>query len=330
MLDREAKSSPPEGEFITWMWKPSVRIGDKILATLQILGVQGSPNVDGQDVSTKPSSWTGLDRNRGVELALSRGIVLSHKQLRAIHGKKAFFAHADLSGDLSFCDFYDTDFRCCTIHQMQASHPKLLKCVFSEDISPEKLTPASNRSEQYKEVNCTTFNGCTLNSAEFNASTMCFADFRICDLSASMFIAAKLVGASFYDCGLNKVDFSYTHCEGAVFNISSGKQIKFFNAYCTDAQFKHGDFSETSFISATLDRALFEDVILTGADFSRASLKESNLLGARGLTEEQLRQAKTLEGAKLPPHLAQKLADLVKNVSTSKRPPPSATELRGD
>jgi uncharacterized protein YjbI with pentapeptide repeats len=98
--------------------------------------------------------------------------------------------------------------------------------------------------------------------------------------------------------------------------ISAGKsqqeQTTFNVADCSHAKFLGiSDFTGASFKGATLDDAVFEGVDLSGADFARASMVRADLSQALGLTEEQLKKAKTLHAAKVPGDLRSALAQLV-------------------
>jgi uncharacterized protein YjbI with pentapeptide repeats len=71
------------------------------------------------------------------------------------------------------------------------------------------------------------------------------------------------------------------------------------------------DFSGATFEGANLDGAVFDDVNLSKVDFTRASMVGSDLSRAFGVTEEQLKKAKSPHGAKVPEDLRAALAPLL-------------------
>jgi uncharacterized protein YjbI with pentapeptide repeats len=71
-------------------------------------------------------------------------------------------------------------------------------------------------------------------------------------------------------------------------------------AKLSNANLYEADLNEANLRGADLHRADLRRANLRGADLHRADLRRANLRGAKRWTEEQLKQAKTLEGATMP------------------------------
>jgi len=65
-------------------------------------------------------------------------------------------------------------------------------------------------------------------------------------------------------------------------------------------EFMRADLSGADFSDADLSGASFEGADLSGADFTEADLRGTNMYGAKGLTDEQIRDFK-LRGARFDP-----------------------------
>jgi hypothetical protein len=71
-------------------------VGKELERVLDGIGIRTWSSVDFDDISLKPATWTGLAENSEKDLALTRGVRLSHKSLRRISAESAFFANAQL------------------------------------------------------------------------------------------------------------------------------------------------------------------------------------------------------------------------------------------
>lgn len=124
-----------------------------------------------------------------------------------------------------------------------------------------------------------------------------FVENRSFDLSGIEFENAIFIGAVFGYADFRNADFYASDLSSAIFS----------KANLTHAEFIRSDLTDANFYDAILDGANFYATILDGADFTLASLANANLFTAIGLTAEQLSQASTLFGAKLPTVLDQEL-----------------------
>jgi hypothetical protein len=93
--------------------------GDNLLTRI---GYETYAELRDDDVSTKPSAWTGLEQNADEEIAQVKGADLEGRDLRHADAGGAFLVKAKLSGarlrgadfddaDLRAADFYDADLR---------------------------------------------------------------------------------------------------------------------------------------------------------------------------------------------------------------------------
>jgi uncharacterized protein YjbI with pentapeptide repeats len=73
-----------------------------------------------------------------------------------------------------------------------------------------------------------------------------------------------------------------------------------FGANLRNANLHRANLSKANLSEADLHRARLTEADLTEADLSNASLSDADLGEARGVTNEQLRAAKSLEGATMP------------------------------
>ena len=295
-------------------------MGEQILWVVSKMGIERAPFVDNADISTKPPSWTGLDANRDAELALCKGAAFegtasSFKRFRKIYARHAFFAKAVLTYvDLNLSDFTDADFRLANIRHTKAVGSVFNHCQFSDPVLLPGVAPAD---DSFEKAHAAFFEECYFGGAWFDQANMSFVRARYSDFRRASFFEARCVGTLFEECWLERSEFRNAHCNYAFFNQEKAasfqqpptlKAVDFSGADCSDAKFVGCNLSSATFDSAVLDRATFENVDLTGAYFGKASLQDTDVSTAKGLTEQQLRQAKTLYHAKLPSNLAVKMA----------------------
>jgi uncharacterized protein YjbI with pentapeptide repeats len=134
-----------------------------------------------------------------------------------------------------------------------------------------------------------------------------YAVLRNANLNSAKLDFSMLIGANFENARLNQTKFDNANLNQA--NLKG--------AYANGASFKHAQLIKSNLEKSFLIMADFESAVLmeanlTGADLSGANLKNCNffkadLRGASGLTAEQLREAKTLQSAKLDPSLMEQV-----------------------
>lgn len=118
---------------------------------------------------------------------------------------------------------------------------------------------------------------------------------EIVDLSDADLNKANLVGINLRDADLKDVSLIYanmhlTQLPGA--NLS--------DADLSDADLSNADLRSASMHAADLRGANLSNANLSGDDLSSADLSRANLSHAKGVTTEQLRRAKSLQGAIMP------------------------------
>jgi uncharacterized protein YjbI with pentapeptide repeats len=119
-----------------------------------------------------------------------------------------------------------------------------------------------------------------------------------------------LVGASMRGVNLNHTDMGRLVLSGSDFTNAKLNGSSLWRADLTDAYLWGTNFAGASFWRADLAKANLTRADLSGADLSEANLSEANLSeadlsgaileNAKGITEEQLREVKSLQGAIMP------------------------------
>ncbi|NJO31190.1 MAG: pentapeptide repeat-containing protein [Richelia sp. SL_2_1] len=176
-------------------------------------------------------------------------------------------------------------------------------------------------------LNNAKLSGANLSGANFYGAKLSGANFYGADLSGAKLSGAKLSGANFYGADLSRAYLSGANLNGANFysanlssaNLSSanlcfanlsGANLCFanlFSAYLSSAKLNGANLSGANFFSANLS-----DTKLSGADFSgtklsNANLSGANLIEAKNLTPEQIKQAKNWEKAVYTPEFYKQL-----------------------
>lgn len=136
-----------------------------------------------------------------------------------------------------------------------------------------------------------------LNYVNLKGSNMNSANLSNSSLIESNLESARLNQANFENSNLNQVNLRNAYASGANFK----------DAFLIKAQFQSALLIKANFNNAYLMEADLQNCYLMGADFENASLYKADLRGAKGLSVEQLRKAKTLYLAKLDKDLQDQL-----------------------
>jgi len=143
---------------------------------------------------------------------------------------------------------------------------------------------------------------CSVGIGPGNNLALC--EFADNNLSGSNLAEANLTMARFSDSNMRGSDFSGAILVGTVFESCNLSGSDFRDADLTHAETGGNNFSGTSFINANLSYADLGGSNLTNADFSGATLTGADLSGANLngaiISQEQLDQAASIEGAVLP------------------------------
>jgi uncharacterized protein YjbI with pentapeptide repeats len=143
--------------------------------------------------------------------------------------------------------------------------------------------------------------GADLSGANLSGADLIDADLIDADLSGATLDDADLSGADLIDADLSNATLDNADLDNAdlsnadlsetdLFGADMGDGANLSGAILIDANLSEADLSDAYLFQANLSEA---DLI--GADLSNARLN-----GAKGVTEEQLEQVKTLEGATMP------------------------------
>ena len=147
--------------------------------------------------------------------------------------------------------------------------------------------------------------GANLNWADLSGTDLSGADLRNAHLSGANLNWADLSGVEMSGADLSDADLSETDLNEADLSnaILSGADLG--GAVLRDADLIDADLIDADLIGADLSGADLSGAYLNEADLSGAYLNEADLsgadlIGAKGVNEEQLEEAKSLEGATMP------------------------------
>jgi uncharacterized protein YjbI with pentapeptide repeats len=143
-----------------------------------------------------------------------------------------------------------------------------------------------------REANLTGANleGADLSGANLHWATLREADLQEASLGNVNLSGAFLDKADLHDAWLNRADLS----------DASLKEVNLQNAYPQDVDLRRADVRRSDLRKAYLFKADLSKADLSKVNLSKANLSKVNLRGAKGVTNEQLRAATSLEGASMP------------------------------
>lgn len=144
---------------------------------------------------------------------------------------------------------------------------------------------------------------CFLPRTNLNYVNLTGSNLNSADISSAFLIETNLANARMNQTNLKNSNLNQANMSGA---YASGASLK--NAYMIKANMEGCFLIKTDFRNAFLMEANLQNAYLTGANFENTSLYKADLRGAKGLTAEQLRKAKTLYLAKLDPEIQEELA----------------------
>src|SRR5215472_1845123 len=171
-----------------------------------------------------------------------------------------------------------------------------------------------------------TFVGSDMRGASFFGSNFANADLTRADLRGANLFGSDFMNANFTDAnvagvtghGVNLVGANLTRANFQGANMTGGelmrvnaRQCRFDGANLFGVNLTQGRFDGASFRDAQLVGAILTGGVFTGADFRgavlmHASLAGADLSGAKGLTQEQVGQACSAAGTRLPTGLVPK------------------------
>jgi uncharacterized protein YjbI with pentapeptide repeats len=144
------------------------------------VGYRTYADLTDDDVSTKPSGWTGRKETADVEIAQVKGADLEDRDLRNANASGAFLVNARLAGaDLRGAMLWQADLR-------------------GADLERANLTGASLTRSNISDAN--------LSRADLSAASLSHADLSAADLSGANLIHADLAFAKLRDADLSAAD----------------------------------------------------------------------------------------------------------------------------
>lgn len=165
----------------------------------------------------------------------------------------------------------------------KSAAPKQRKpIVFDPENTFERWTPAQLLAYPYELEQCR-FADCDLGEADLRNLRFIDCQFERCNLALAkvgnagfqnvQFIECKLTGLQFTACRdmLFEVQFERCKLDYASFFGKKMPRTPFVQCSLREVDFTNADLTEAVFQESTLDRALFNDTQLGGADFTTAS-----------------------------------------------------------
>jgi len=306
-LDEPNPIVRPDGP-LPW-WKPEALVAAAVSVARRV-PARDHAEVVAEDVSTKPSGWTGVETKRAEEMGQVRPVVFRGTRLCRLQAQGSFLANAVFDGgaDLRWANFSRADLRGAMFENVTADDASLE----AANLNDAKLAESSQKSLPLGQGYPVKISGSSFRRANLTSAQAGFMNAWISDFTGANFQYAHCVHARFVNCKLVGANFSYAECQWARFGL--GASFRIFNTFFPP------DLREVNFTGAQLDGADLSGANFTGAQLDRADLSGADLLEAKGLTVEQLRSAETIYHAKLDPRLAKELAKELETLPPSKVP----------
>ncbi len=138
-----------------------------------------------------------------------------------------------------------------------------------------------------------------LNSTELVVANLSQANLAMAVLASANLNGSNLKNANLARSALSHADLHQTDLSGAYLVEATLEQAHLINANLQQADLKGASLEKANLSGANLEGANLEQTDLTDANLQQANLKAANLHGAR-VSNEQLAQARSLEGATMP------------------------------
>jgi uncharacterized protein YjbI with pentapeptide repeats len=232
----------------------TIEPGDDLLTALGSgLGYETYADLTDDDVSTKPSEWTGRDETATVEIAQIKGADLEDMDLRNADARGAFLAKAKLGGaDLRGANLSEADLR-----EVQLQDELMEDIV--EAFSPAEVTFARAKHKA--------------------------------DLRGALLTGANLAGANLGDADLRGAGLWRANLRGAGLRRADLRNAILDRADLKGAVLVYANLSDADLSGANLNGANLRGAKLRGAGLRGADLSGADLSGADGVTQEQLDEA---------------------------------------
>jgi uncharacterized protein YjbI with pentapeptide repeats len=190
---------------------------------LTLLGFSTRADLTNEDVSTKPSGWTGRDETAAVEVAQVKGADLEYRDLRNTDARGAFLVRAKLAGaDLRNAILTeDVDLRGANLRDAN-----LMDAIIVANLSGANLSDA-NLSGAY-------LRGTDLRGAKLSRAKLVRANLRRAMLSGADLGGAKLSDTDLSGAKLNGAKLNGADLQGADLRDAHGMTQAELNWACGD------------------------------------------------------------------------------------------------
>jgi uncharacterized protein YjbI with pentapeptide repeats len=229
------------------------------------------------------------ERNNTVARFLSESklIEIDGTTISLLRG--ASLEHADLVGvDLRFADLSTANLQGANLHMASLKHANL------SDVHLSSTTDLTNA----------TLEGANLSDADLSNADLSYANLKNADVHG-----ADMLGADLSNANLKFTDLS-ADLSNTFPDLTDLTNADLSSAFLLGAKLRYAWLPDADLSGAYLNRADLEDVFMPNADLSdadlsntnlrNANLRNANLRNAKRVSEEQLRQASSLEGATMP------------------------------
>lgn len=268
---------PPRHPLPRWIVQPSVALS-------ALFPMHDRTWVQAEDLSNKPTSWTGLPKKQDEELGQVHRVQLEGNLARLQAGwsfcAKDFFWHTNIS----WSDFSNADLRGITFLQVTACKAKFENARLADGDEPSF---EKNGKADMDATHSATIYGGLFKAAKFGGAVLTSIQASAVDFSDSDFTGAHGRAAN----------FGWSVLDGAFLVSSDFRQAIFTCASLEGATLTNANLEGAKFMGADLKGAYLEDADLKGADLRRA-----NLQGVRVPVSELvglLRKAKTIYHAEV-------------------------------
>jgi uncharacterized protein YjbI with pentapeptide repeats len=137
------------------------------------------------------------------------------------------------------------------------------------------------------------------------------ADLSKSNLNSANLSSAVMAGGILKDTRMNQTNFENANLNNAYLSGSFASGANFKDSYLIKAEFNNSFLIKANFTNAYLMESDLRNCHLTGAEFKDANLYKADLRGAKGLTIEQLSEAKSLYLAQFDDDITEKVIDQI-------------------
>lgn len=131
------------------------------------------------------------------------------------------------------------------------------------------------------------------------------------NMNSANLASAVLAGSNLAETRMNQTNFENANLNNANLEGSFASGANFKDSYLIKSDFRNSFLIKAVFNNAYMMESDMRDCHLTGAEFKDANLYKADFRGAKGLTIEQLSEAKSLYLAQFDDDIAEKVLDQI-------------------